>query len=145
MSLSKELFSEYFDCVKRRLSFPQKLPPPGPDGEVLTLDRFGSLVGALRKLLFEVRTAGQCVKEARLGDLTAEAVEKIIRLQVRVGGSPSHARSLHLPTPPPLYLSTSHSSARTRAHTHRYIPNPLLVHPASCSIALQRSRRHSAF
>lgn len=83
VAVSKELFVEYFDMVKRRLSFPQA-PPPAPSGDDAPPPppRFASLVQALQKLLHDVRTAGQCVREARLGDLTAEAVEAVIRLQV---------------------------------------------------------------
>ncbi len=130
VAIAKELFAEYFDFVKRRLSFPQCAAPlpslgtvagagtssgagagsgagsgtgagPGADAEaesgggaaggglppVAPPPRFASIVTALYTLLQEVRTAGQCVREARLGDLTAEAVEAVIRLQVGSGQS----------------------------------------------------------
>lgn len=76
VTVTKELFAAYFAFLKRRLSFPQ------PDPVDASHTRFGSLVTALEQVLSDARTAGQLVREARLGDLAAEVIERIIRIQV---------------------------------------------------------------
>ena len=76
VSVTKELFGVYFSFLKRRMSFPQ------PEPVDASQSRFASLVKGLQQVLNDARTAGQCVREARLGDLAAEVIERIIRFQV---------------------------------------------------------------
>lgn len=76
VSLTKELFSTYFGFIKRRLAFPQ------PEPLDPSVSRFASLVAGLNQVLGDSRTAGQCVREARIADMAAEAIERIIRVQV---------------------------------------------------------------